>query len=120
MSAPTAPHFFEWEDAGGVAVLRFTTPHLRDDRIIRQVFDQIEQLLAAGRNKVVMNFAGLQAFASYAIGKLIVLNDKLQGPKGRLALCCLTPMVTEIIDIMRLRKRFNIYDSEREAIESFA
>jgi anti-sigma B factor antagonist len=120
MSAPTAPHYFEWDDAGGVAVIRFTTPFLRDDRMIRQIYEQIDQLIAAGRTKIVMNLGGLQAFASYAIGKMIVLNDKLQGPAGRLALCNLSPMVAEIIDIMRLRKKFNIYDSEREALESFA
>jgi anti-anti-sigma factor len=120
MSAPTPAHYFEWDDAGGVAVIRFTTPFLRDDRIIRQIYEQIEQLIAAGRTKIVMNLGGLQAFASYAIGKMIALNDKLQDPAGRLALCSLSPMVAEIIDIMRLRKRFNIYDSEREALESFA
>jgi anti-anti-sigma factor len=120
MSTPTTRHYFEWEDAGGVAVIRFTTPFLRDDRIIREIFDQIEQLLGAGRTRIVLNFGGLQAFASYAIGKLIVLNDKLQGPDGRLALCSLSPMVAEIIDIMKLRKRFNIYPSEREALESFS
>jgi anti-sigma B factor antagonist len=120
MSAPTTPHYFEWEDAGGVAVIRFTTPFLRDDRIIRQIYEQIDQLIAAGRTKILMNFGGLQAFASYAIGKLIALNDKLKLPPGRLALCSLSPMVAEIIDIMQLRKRFHIYDSEREALESFA
>jgi anti-anti-sigma factor len=117
---PTDANYFEWEDAGGIAVLRFTTPFLRDDRIIRQVFEQIEQLLAAGRVKIVINFEGLQAFASYAIGKLIVLNDKLPASGGRLALCNLSAMVDDLIDIMALRKRFHIYRGEREALESFS
>jgi anti-anti-sigma factor len=120
MSAPAAQHYFEWEDAGGIAVVRFTTPFLRDDRIIREVFEQIDQLVAGGRSKIAMNFGGLQAFASYAIGKLILLESKLKAPTGRLALFTLSPMVAEIIDIMRLRKHFHIYDSEREALESFA
>jgi anti-anti-sigma factor len=120
MSTPSDKHYFEWEDAAGIAVIRFTTPYLRDDRIIRHIFEQIDQLLAAGRTKIVLNFGGLEAFASYAIGKLIVLNDKLQGPNGRLVLCNLSPMVGEIIDIMKLRKRFNIYGSEREALESLS
>lgn len=120
MSEPSR-HNFEWEDAGGVAVIRFTTPVLRDDRIIRSLFDQIEdQLLGAGRTKVVMNFAGLEAFASYAIGKLITLNDKVAAAGGRLALCDLAPMVAEIIDLMKLRRRFSIYPTERQALDSFA
>ena len=48
------------------------------------------------------------------------LNNKLQAPDGRLALCALSPMVDEIMDIMRLRKQFNIYPTEREALESFS
>lgn len=121
MSAPPARHHFEWEDANGVAVVRFTTTLLRDDRVIRTLFDQLDaQLVSAGRTKIVLNFHGLEAFASYAIGRLIALNDKLPGLGGRLALCELAPMVGEIIDIMKLRKRFAIYGSEHEALESFA
>jgi anti-anti-sigma factor len=121
MSAPPARHDFEWEDAGGVAVVRFSTTLLRDHRIIRNLFDQIDsQLVDSGRTRIVMNFGGLEAFASFAIGKLIALNDKLPERGGRLALCNLAPMVSEIIDIMALRKRFAIYATEREALESFA
>jgi anti-sigma B factor antagonist len=120
MTAPPR-HFFEWEEANGVAIVRFTTTLLRDDRIIRQLFDQLDrQLVQAGKTKVLMNFAGLEAFASYAIGQMIALNDKLRRLGGRLALCELVPMVDEIIDVMGLRKRFAIYRSEREALESFA
>jgi anti-anti-sigma factor len=121
MPTPPAQHSFEWEEANGVAVVRFTTTLLRDDRIIRLLFDQLDkQLVEAGKVKVVMSFAGLEAFASYAIGKLIALNDKLPKLGGRLALCELTPTVAEIIDLMSLRRRFAIYRSEREALESFA
>jgi anti-anti-sigma factor len=120
MPPPSRRSDFEWEDAGGVAIVRFTTTTLRDDRIIRALFDQLEQqLVAMGRTKIVVNFAGLEAFASYAIGRLIALNDKLPPLGGRLAMCNLTPMIKEIIDLMNLRKRFTIYASEREALESF-
>jgi anti-anti-sigma factor len=121
MSAPPPRHLFEWEDAGGVAVVRFTTTILRDDRIIRTLFEQLDQqLVSAGRTKIVMDLGGLEAFASYAIGKLISLNDRLPPLGGRLALCKLPPTVAEIVDLMHLRKRFHIYATEREALESFA
>ncbi|MGL4554069.1 MAG: STAS domain-containing protein [Gemmataceae bacterium] len=110
---------FETEDTAGVLIVRFNTPYLRDDRLILQLFGQIEQMVDAGRDKVVLNFTGMEAFASYAIGKMITLNAKLAPPK-RLALCCLTPIVNEIIDIMALRKRFAIYDTERAALEALS
>jgi anti-anti-sigma factor len=121
VSAPPSKHHFEWEDAGGIVVVRFTTKVLRDDRIIRTLFDQLdEQFVSAGRNRIVIDFGDLEAFASYAIGRLIALNDKLPRQGGRLALCNLAPAVAEIIDIMNLRKRFNIHDTQRDALESFA
>jgi anti-sigma B factor antagonist len=120
MATPPERYYFEWDDVGGIAVVRFTTPRLTDDRVIRQIFTQIEQMIEAGRSKIILNFGGLEAFASYAIGKLIVLNDKLKAAAGRLALCSLSPLVVEIIDIMNLRKRFHIYGNEQQALESFA
>jgi anti-anti-sigma factor len=120
MSTPTPQQYVEWEEAGDISIIRFTMPFLREDRIIRQVFEQMELRMAQGRTKLVINFSGLQAFASYAIGKLIVLNTRLQGQGGRLALCSLSPMVEEIIDLMTLRKRFPIYATESEAIASFS
>jgi anti-sigma B factor antagonist len=119
MSAPDTQHCFEWEDAGGIAVVRFTIPYLRDERLIHALYDQIDQLINAGRTSVILNFTGVEAFASYAIGKLIRLNERLQPPAGRLVLCCLTEIVDEIIDIMNLRKRFQIYPTEQSALESF-
>src|SRR5262245_447021 len=120
MSAPAPPHYFEWEDAGGVAVVRFTTNMLREDHVIRALFDDLDQqLVGAGHNRIILNFTGLEGFASYAIGRLIALNDKLPAQGGRLVLCHLVPLVDELIDLMSLRKRFRIYATEREAIESF-
>lgn len=112
-------HHFDWQDVGGIVVIHFKTTVLRDDRIIRVLFDQLEELIGAGRTKMVLNFSGLEAFASYAIGKLIHFNDKLKAPSGRLALCALPPMVEEIVDILNLHKKFQIYPTERAALESF-
>ena len=119
MSEPASKHLFEWQDVGGVAVVQFRTTVLRDERQIRGIFDQLDELVTAGQTKVVMSFAGLEVFASYAIGKLIRFNDRLRPPEGRLALCELTPIVEEIIEIMNLQKRFQIYPTEQAALESF-
>ncbi len=120
MSAPAGKQPVEWEDANGTYVVRFTTPSLRDDRVIRAVFGQIDQLMAeSSRRRLILNFGGVEVFASYTIGKLVALNKSLQPPNGRLALCCLTASVNEIIDIMSLRRLFNIYPTEQDALDSF-
>ena len=119
MSAPQSVSSFEWSDVGGVAVVHFTATVLRDERIIRSIFDELDRLLESGRNRMVINFTGLQAFASIAIGKLISLDSRITQRAGRLVMCELTPIVEEIVDIMNLRRRFTIMKAEREALESF-
>lgn len=119
MSAPSSRPGIEWQDIGGVAVVHFITPVLRDERAIQAAFDALNGLLEGGRTHVVINFHGLKGIASLAIGKLVRLNDRLQPPDGRLVLCALTPIVDEIMDIMQLRKRFHIYPTEQAALESF-
>jgi anti-anti-sigma regulatory factor len=120
MPASPDSHCFEWEGVGGVAVVRFTTRAIRDERLIRTTFEELERLVdGASRRRMVLNFAGVETFASYALGKLIVLGNKLQPPAGRLALCALTPVIKEIIDINKRRRQFNIYATELEALQSF-
>jgi anti-anti-sigma factor len=114
MTQATGP--FEWEDIAGVMVVRFHTPFLRDEQTILNLFEPITDMVDQGRDKVLINFEGVESIASYAIGKLVALNNKLAQPRV-LALCKLTPIVEEIIDIMGLRSRLRIYDTERDALD---
>lgn len=119
MAAAQKRHHTEWQEIGGIAVVRFTTRHLRDEQVIEETFDALTELSEQPPRRVLLNFTGLEICVSWAIGKLVRLNDRLQPPGGRLALCCLPPFIDEILRIMRLRKRFNIYATEEEALQSF-
>ena len=74
--------------------------------------------LVPGDN-IVLVVTAAAWIASYAVGRLISLNRKVEAAGGRLALCSLTPVVTEIIDIMQLRRLLQIYGTEQEALQSF-
>ena len=119
MSAPKPVNSFEWSDVGGITVIHFTVTILRDEHIIRSIFDDIDRLVESGRNRMVINFTGIEGFASYAIGKLISLDKRIKQQVGRLVMSDLTPIVEEIVDIMNLRRMFTIMKTEREALESF-
>jgi anti-anti-sigma regulatory factor len=110
---------FEWTDVGGITVVHFTVKILREERIIRDLFDAIDCLVESGRTRLVINFTGVQMFASYAIGKLITLDNRITHQAGRLVMSDLTPIIDEIVDLMSLRRRFTILKTEREALESF-
>jgi anti-anti-sigma factor len=119
--ASSEKYWITWEESQGVTVVRFTTLDFRGESVIPAIFEQIEQLLLdTGHNNLVLDFSGIDYFPSYAIGKLLMLNKRLQPPQDGLALCCLTDVVEDIFDVLRLRPQFKIYRDEQEAIESFA
>jgi anti-anti-sigma factor len=119
MSTTHGTHWLEREDFGPVTVVRFKVPKLLDDDTVRAVFDPIHSLLIdAGRHHLVLNLATVEYLPSLAIGKLVLLNRRVQAANGQLALCHLTPEVTKILDLTGLIELFNIYSDEQKAVQA--
>lgn len=117
---PTSPHLLQCEETQDVLVIRFTKPSLRDDLDIIEIFRQLHELIEEqGYRKIVLGFQNVTSIASYFIGKLIETAKKLEALQGEMALCSLTPIVKEIIDLMHLQRWFKIYPTEQAALESF-
>jgi anti-sigma B factor antagonist len=119
MSEKHGDHWLEREDFGDVTVVRFKTPRVMDEDN-SAVFDSLYALSKMGRNKLVLNFAICEYITSMGLGKMVMLNRKVQAANGRLALCQLDAAVEEIFDITHLLPLFNVYATEQAAIESFA
>ena len=112
-------HWLEREDVGQVTVVRLKTPKILDDDVIRAVFDPIYALSGVGRNHLVLNLALVDYLPSIALGKLVMLNRRVEVANGRLALCQLSPTVQELLETTHLNDLFNIYATEAEAVQSF-
>jgi anti-anti-sigma factor len=121
MSNKHGSHWLEREDFGGVTVVRLKPPQAPDDDTIRAVFEPIFSLVGeVGRNQLVLNFAAVGHLPSLAVGKLVMLNRKVQAAEGRLDLCQLTPAVTGTLESTRLTELFTIYGTEEEAVKSLS
>jgi anti-sigma B factor antagonist len=121
MASEHRSHWLEREDFGGVTVVRLKPPRNVDDDTTRAVFDPIYSLVAAaGRNNLVLNLAAAEHLPSTALGKLVLLNRKVQAGNGRLALCQVSPAVESSLDSTDLKPLFNIYATEQEAVQSFS
>jgi anti-anti-sigma factor len=121
MSTKHGSHWLEREDVGPVTVARLKTPKLLDDDTTRTVFESLYSLVAeVGRNNLVLNLGSVEFLPSLALGKLIILNRKVEVSKGRLALCRLSADSREVLDAMHLTELFNIYGTEQQALQSFA
>src|SRR5690349_4289207 len=83
MSIKHGSHWLEREDFGGVTIVRLKTPKAPDEDTIRAVFEPIYSLVGeVGRNQLVLSLAAIEHLPSLAVGKLVMLNRKVQSTNG--------------------------------------
>lgn len=108
----------EREDFDDVTVVHLKIPKPLHEDAIRAAFESIYSLVSdVGRSKLVLNLAAVEYLPSMGLGKLVMLNRKIQAANGRLVLCELTPTVVEILESIPV---FNVCATEQEAVQSCA
>lgn len=80
----------------------------------------MDRLVRLGRRKVLLNFDGVSYIDSAGLGMLVAKYVTVNKRDGRLKLCNLHHRSLRVLDITRLLTIFESYDSESDAIESFA
>src|SRR5262249_15011587 len=106
------------EDFGDVTVVRLRLPKAIDDETIRTAFAPIYSLLDVGCRKLVLNLADVHYLPSMGLGKLVMLNRRMQAAAGRLALTRLSPTVTEVLEGTHILHLFSAHGTEQEAVQS--
>jgi anti-anti-sigma factor len=120
---PSTTHGGHWltrEDFGDVTVVRLLLPRIHDDDaqvLFKQIYSLVDDM---GRRNIVLNLKPVEYVNSMTLGKLVMLNRKTQAANGRMALCQLSAGVSEIVGVTRLTQLFQVYDTEQDAMRSFA
>ena len=81
--------------------------------------DSIRKLADAGKNKILLNLAGVKYIDSTGIGELIGNYTTVTRRGGQLKLLKLTDRVQNLLVITKLLTVFDSYDDEAEALKSF-
>ena len=81
--------------------------------------DTIRRLADGGKNKVLLNLAGVKYIDSTGIGELIANYTTLSRQGGQLKLLKLTDRVQNLLVITKLLTVFDSFDDESEALKSF-
>lgn len=81
--------------------------------------DAIRKLSDAGKNKVLLNLAGVKYVDSSGIGELIANYTTVKRQGGQLKLLNLTDRIQNLLVITKLLTVFDSYDNEAEALKSF-
>ncbi len=119
MSTQPCHPWLSVEQVGDLTVVRFTQRDLLDEAAVFAVGEHLFGVVEEGQHNLIISFANVQRVASILLGKLVRLHRKLKESGGRLAICELGERVGEIFDTLRLSQMLNIYNSERDALESF-
>lgn len=82
--------------------------------------DRVDQILAEGQNKLIMDFKDVNYLNSMGLGVVAATLKKVKKNKGDLKLINLSPAVKELFELTRLTKVFEIFESEENAVESFS
>lgn len=80
---------------------------------------RIEDLVAVGRTRVILNLRDVSFIDSAALGELLSKHGALRAAGGQLKLLHLTDRVWDLMVTTKLELVFETYRSEADAIRSF-
>jgi anti-sigma B factor antagonist len=84
-----------------------------------QLRDAVGRLLAAGRQRIVLNLEGVTYIDSSGIGELVSRYTTTKNQGGQLKLLKLTKKIKDLLMITKLLTVFEIYEDEEAALSSF-
>ena len=82
--------------------------------------DKSESLVFQGRNRVIVNLAEVPYIDSGGLGQLVACYTTLAKAGGRLKLLNVGTRNHDLLSITKLVSVFDTFDTEREAIDSYA
>ncbi len=85
-----------------------------------QLRDSIRRLIEEGKEKIILNLAGVKYIDSSGVGELVSSSVALNRVSGHLKLLNLPEKVEEVMALSSLLSIFEIYDDEKEALQKSA
>ena len=106
------------DEVGDVTIAKFIDKKILDETNIQIIGNQLFGLVDEdGRKKIILDFSNVEYLSSAALGKLITMDKKVKGSKGKLRLCSIRPDIYEVFAITKLNKLFDIQENQEKALE---
>lgn len=78
--------------------------------------DEINDLLDAGANKLLINFEQLTYISSSGLRLLLATAKRMKASGGELKVCALNDMATEVFEVSGFSSIINVFASEADAL----
>jgi anti-sigma B factor antagonist len=82
--------------------------------------DKVNSLVNQGHRKIVLNLADVPYIDSAGLGEIVRTYTTVSRQGGSLKLLNLTKRITDLLSITKLLTVFETFDSENDAVRSFA
>lgn len=114
----TGLHLFQVDRVGPALVVAVhdSVGSFADTEILGEMAALVSQVNQSQVGSVVVDFGGVAYFGSSMLEALRVLWNELERRGGRLALCNLSDVSREIIEISHFDRLWPIYDSRDQAL----
>ena len=107
-------------EVDGVRIVRFRDRRLFDENTVREVADQVHAATPdTGAIRLILDFAGVDLVSSSLLGKLILLQRRVDASGGKLRLCEMSGVVRAVFKTSNLDRLFAIDRDSRESLEAF-
>jgi len=108
------------EEEGRVYIVTFNVMRIVDQMVIREIQAEFDVLVGeVGAREVLIDFDGVEALSSSAIGVLVSLHERLEALGGRLKLAGVSDDVAHILSLTRLDRMLSIHDDRDAALAAF-
>jgi anti-sigma B factor antagonist len=113
-----ALEYFDWE-VGDVFVLHLQGP-ITLGQATQKLRDLLNETVAAGRKKILLNMAEVYYIDSSGLGELVHACTSAQRQGAVLKFMKLTPKVQDVMQLTKLYQVFDVFPDEDSAVRSFA
>jgi anti-sigma B factor antagonist len=115
-----APSRISLGEIDGVPVVRLLDTRLVDEPAIRDAADQVFAAVpASGPIRLILDFGAVRQVASSMLGKLILLQRRVDASGGLLRLCEVDESIRDVLRTTNLDRLFVVARDRREAREAF-
>ena len=85
-----------------------------------KVREVIDQLLAQGKSRILLNLSAVPYFDSAGLGAIASCHVKAHAAGGGISLCQVSPRVAELLQLTRLNEKLKIYSEEEAGVKALA
>ncbi len=107
------------EKINNVIVVKFNNIDRFNALIVEPVKEQLKGLFNKPDTKLVLNLEGIRFIDSSGFGVFLSIMKTANNNHGQFKICNLGKEVMELFKLLQLHNVFELYDNQKECIESF-